>query len=335
MNAKNCCICGAQYKSHYVVSTYDQRHGYPGYFSIVRCAQCGHGRTEPSLSRDELASLYADYYPRKNITPDSVKAKVSVLSAQGWFRSWWEGAATQCYRLLPGGGRVLDVGCGDSTSMLMSKHFGADEVVGVEVDREMKRVADALGLDMHLGQVHNLPASYGRFDYILARQMIEHEPDPECFLMELKARLTSTGSIILSFPNVDSIYRRLYKERWLHWHVPFHINHFSWASFLRLTHRVGLTVVRCNTATPLSWLRYQIFFLASEPKLGQPNAEWDRAPQSTARAPFIFRVLNQGLSLAAEGFRVVAARVMDILGVGDSFVVVLKVTQGAEHRDKR
>lgn len=281
---------------------------------------CGFGRTEPAPARGELAELYRNYYPRPNLSPESTLNSFRAARDKKPLRLWWEGAGTECYRRIRAGGRVLDVGCGDCTSLLMSAALGARDVIGIEVDPNLRKIAEALSLNLHVGQLGDLPEGAGRFDFILGRQMLEHEPEPVALLSEMKRRLAPGGRIVLSFPSVDSVYRRLYRERWLHWHVPFHVNHFSRRSIAALAAACGLRADTVRTVTPNSWTLYQRRFAAIEVARGQRDGYWDppdykssirdprRRPAAGAIGDFLTACFN---------------RLADALGLGDSFVVVL------------
>ncbi|MGO8126718.1 class I SAM-dependent methyltransferase, partial [Rhizobium ruizarguesonis] len=62
---------------------------------------------------------------------------------------------------------------------------------------------------------------------IVLNQVIEHVPDPLAILAALRDRLNRGGRVVLAFPNTVSFHRKLWKERWINWHIPYHQNHFN------------------------------------------------------------------------------------------------------------
>lgn len=323
-----CRMCGAA-TSVLHRRLHDCRHGCPGYFDIVRCAACGFARTVPAPTRAELSELYRTYYPRLTLTVASVMESFERKRKRSAWRLWWDGAGTECYLQVKPGTRVLDVGCGDCTSLLLSGTRGAREVTGVEVDSNVKHIAEALSLDLYVAQLSELPAAKGPFDFILGRQMLEHEPEPLAMLSEMKRRLAPGGRIVLSFPNVDAMSRHAYGEQWLHWHVPFHINHFSRRSIVMLARQCGMRIETIRTVTPNDWSRYQRRFARVRIAPGQRDGYWD-PPSRQVTVPV---VVPEGRryrgSWLIEDLRDLAAglrnRVVDALGMGDSWVVVLAV----------
>jgi SAM-dependent methyltransferase len=331
--AQACKICGAATRPLHR-GLYDSRHGCPGYFDIARCTACGFCRTVPASTRSDLSELYRKYYPRSTLTPATVMDSFRKKQRRTARELWWRGAGTECQLHVTPGSRVLDVGCGDCTSLLLASARGARDVVGIEVDGNVKHIAEALSLDLHLGQLGALPAEKGKFDFILGRQMLEHEPEPLAMLLEMKRRLASGGRIVLSFPNVDAFSRRFYRERWLHWHVPFHINHFSRRSVVALAGQSAMRIEMLRTVTPNEWSRYQRRFAKVRIAPGQRDSYWDPPPQPVSSTPDPAEAGPPGRSARAEARRVddlrdfaVGAlnRFVDSLGLGDSWVLVLTV----------
>lgn len=328
-NSSGCKVCKSEINQLYS-NIFDNRHGFPKLHEIKQCSYCGYCRTDPALKREELADVYQKYYPRNSLTIQQVEAGFKAARQKSKFVVWLQGGGTECYRYIDPGSRVLDVGCGNCISLLMLKALGAKEVVGIEVDQNLRKIADALNLDLHVGQLSDLPESRGKFDFILARQVIEHDPEPKKFLSEMKNRLKEDGQIILSFPNVNSFYRSIFKHKWLHWHVPYHINHFTKKSVEVLASNSGLQVKSICTITPNAWISYQLRLSKVHIEVGQrdtfgdpgvaenimilPTAPWKWLPGRMRQK------LQQYFTLPLI---LIINRLLDFLGLGESLVVVL------------
>ena len=89
-------------------------------------------------------------------------------------------------------------------------------------------------------------------------QVIEHFPDPDLALHNLRGRLAPNGRMILVFPNTASFWRCLSGDRWINWHVPYHLHHFTFDSFRRMAQNSGFRVVRLRTITPNVWTLLQL-----------------------------------------------------------------------------
>lgn len=327
-----CKICKSSMTDLYSY-IFDNRHGYPGIFKIRHCLSCGFCHSEPSLTKGDLSDVYQKYYPRQTVTIEQIQSGFEKTKKKSKISVWLNGERTSCYRYIKPGGRVLDVGCGDCTSLLMAKHIGAKEVVGIEVDPNVRKFALDLKLNVLIGHLTTISDKIGQFDYILATQVIEHEPEPELLLCEMKKRLSENGVIVLSFPNVGSFYRHVFKDKWIHWHVPYHINHFSKKSVNILAQKCGLTIRKIKTVTPNSWTDWQLRAKKIQIEVGQRDTFWDPGLPNNVQVPvsifwdfcpsLLERVLRKLLKYFSLFFICIFNRLLDALGLGESFVVIL------------
>ncbi len=321
-----CCpVCqGSSFVSG--MEIFDDRYGEPNRYQLARCAACGHVATAPRLSESDLPGLYGTFYPRKNIKASDVaiEAAKAKRGLAGLVR-WWNGTDNQGQYSVRAGETMLDVGCGSGTSLLESKALGAT-AFGIEADPNVRPIATALGLNIHFGNLQDRPFPEMAFDLIVMNQVIEHLPDPDEGLSELKSRLAPNGRMVLVFPNTASLWRRLSGSRWINWHIPYHLHHFDRQHFEQMVRRLGLQVVRSRTITPNVWTLLQLRANRYQPKLGQPSPIWavvdrSKALQSGTRRTNPIRVL---LRVSVLSVFAVVNRVVDALGMGDSLLVELR-----------
>ncbi|MBA3897701.1 MAG: class I SAM-dependent methyltransferase [Sphingomonadaceae bacterium] len=146
--------------------------------------------------------------------------------------------------------RVLEIGCGTGATLgwLRSRFPGAHltGVEGAEENRDaLARVADdAVIADLDQG----LPVE-GRFDLILALDVLEHLKDPEAMMKAAAARLTPNGEMIISLPNIahfSVLGPLLFKRRFDYAAAGImdrtHLRMFTESSALRLANDADLTV---------------------------------------------------------------------------------------------
>ena len=120
-----------------------------------------------------------------------------VSTPAGGFKPTWErhvAAYAAAARLLPPG-RVLDLGCGVGHSYDL---LAPRETVGVDID------ADALAgqeRETVVADMRSLPFEEQSFASVLSVQSIEHVPDPERVLAEVRRVLERGGTAIFVTPN--------------------------------------------------------------------------------------------------------------------------------------
>lgn len=117
---------------------------------------------------------------------------------------------TSLFRRYVGGpGRdVLDLGCRDGA--LSQSYLYGNSVVGVDVDRDALRDAEALGLETKWADLdEQLPFDDETFDVVVAGELIEHIRDPRRLIAESRRVLRRGGTLVGSVPNGFRLKNRL------------------------------------------------------------------------------------------------------------------------------
>jgi SAM-dependent methyltransferase len=120
-----------------------------------------------------------------------------VSTAAGGFNPTWQrhvAAYGLCAELLPAG-RVLDLGCGVGHSFRL---LAPRETVGVDLEPTALAGQDR---ETRVADMRELPFADGSFESVLAVQSLEHVPDPERVLGEVKRVLAPGGVAIFVTPN--------------------------------------------------------------------------------------------------------------------------------------
>lgn len=313
---------------------YDDRYGQPSLFTLIRCRNCQHVMTSPRLLESELSALYSTYYPRKHVDVNALKrnALQSVMPLAR-LKRWWAGTDNQGQYAVRPGELMLDIGCGSGLSLLEAKALGA-EVRGIEADPNVRRIADELDLNIHIGSLLDNPFPEEMFDLVVLNQVIEHVPDPSVMLSCLRGRLKKGGRIVLVFPNINSLWCRLSGDRWINWHVPYHLHHFSRGGFERLIERMGYRVHSVRTVTPNLWTVLQVRANRIQVELGTPSSLWSVSSPTTKedsggrpitlRRPIIQWLRSFARRVVLVGLMIPIAlinRLVDAIGMGDSVMV--------------
>ena len=306
---------------------FDDRYGHPGLFKIVRCHGCGHLMTSPQLQESDLPALYGTYYPRKSLTAAMV-AKQSQ-GAASWSRKvarWFSGTDNQGQYTVRAGERMLAIGCGGGLSLLEAHLLGA-QAWGVEADPNVQPLARELGLQVHQGNLQDKPFPDVQFDLVVMNQVIEHIPQPDLVLAEIHTRLAPNGRVVLVFPNVNSLWCKLSGMRWINWHIPYHLHHFSRQSFSRLAQRCGYRITAQRTITPNLWTLLQVRASRNVAVQGQPSALWATGATADVNTPPASVSWGQRMRRTVLFMVLVPVgvfnRLVDAFGWGDSLLVEL------------
>lgn len=152
--------------------------------------------------------------------------------------------------------RVLDVGCGYGTLVKRVELVG-HECFGVEPDLVAFKAAKAGGLKVKRGFAERLPYPSGYFDVVVLTEVIEHLRNPESAVAEIRRVLKKGGLLIVTTPNVASLW--LVIERLWDWYarLDYHHEHFfyfSTRSLASLVERNGFRVKNISTIHLFSFL---------------------------------------------------------------------------------
>ena len=322
-----CPVCGT-HEAIFVREAYDDRYGQPDLFALMTCTQCGHCMTAPRLPEESLAALYGTYYPRKHLVAEDIRREAGhSVTAFAALRRWWMGTDNQGQYTARSGDVMLDVGCGSGLSLLEARARGA-QARGIEADPNVRRLADELDLPIYVGRLVDAPLSGEQFDLITLNQVIEHIPEPDRLLVYLRDHLRHDGRMVLVFPNVGSFWCRIFGARWINWHVPYHLHHFSREGFARLASRCGYRVRAARTITPNLWTILQFQTLRGTASRGAPGPMWAVTPKAgrdtdavSGRRRNVSRGLRRVLGVVILIPLAIVNRVVDALGLGDSLMV--------------
>ncbi|WKZ25981.1 MAG: class I SAM-dependent methyltransferase [bacterium] len=303
---------------------FDDRYGAKGYYDIYKCKKCGFGRTAPALKKEKIGAFYKKYYPLNKTNSSQIKRQVDYKNN---LKKWLLGTNNVSHLYVNRNSKVLDIGSASGVSLLEIKALGS-EAYGVEPDSTAQIFAKKLGLNVYNGFISDNPFPKLKFDFVTASQVIEHEPNPLKFLLDIKKKLKTDGKVILTFPNSDALYRKLFGRRWIHWHIPYHINHFSKESIIKLAKKADLKILNLKTITPNLWTLIQIRCLFYPTKMGKKSDVWDsKSRRGSGNTNFVTKVAGLVIYFANKFAPLIILpvnRVVDALGHGESFLIELE-----------
>lgn len=260
---------------------------------VAWCGTCGHGVTQDPLGDDELVALYERVYvgDEQAAVPRAGRAARLWRALDGSRQPWDR----------PLGDPVLDVGCNTGETLVALRELG-HAAVGLEPNPYAAAIARERGFEVIEQPVGGAALPGGHFGTVLLSHVLEHVRDPESVLRSLRQSLRPDGVAVVAVPNARSAWRSLFGPDWIHWHVPFHLHHFSPESLGRFCARAGFAVARRRTVTRGEWPLLSL-----------------QARRNARRGRF---VLERGSGRYGRRALVAApARVVDALGRGDALVV--------------
>lgn len=161
-------------------------------------------------------------------------------------------------------GTLLDIGAGTGEFLLVAKNNGWN-VTGIEPSPKAKAIAENKGVSF-VPNLESIPSH--TFDIITMWHVLEHVPDLDHQIMELKRIIKPNGTIIIAVPNFNSYDAKHYGKFWAAFDVPIHFWHFSKKAIqtLFIQHNLQLTEV-----LPMKFDSFYVSLLSEKYKTGKMN----------------------------------------------------------------
>lgn len=118
---------------------------------------------------------------------------------------YYSGVRSEMLRYFPEGARtMLDVGCGEGLFGKTAKTRFDAEVWGIDINKSSVEQAQNNLDKAILGDVSHLFDALpdGHFDVIYFNDVLEHMVDPYSLLEDIKSKLSATGLVVASIPNI-------------------------------------------------------------------------------------------------------------------------------------
>jgi 2-polyprenyl-3-methyl-5-hydroxy-6-metoxy-1,4-benzoquinol methylase len=98
--------------------------------------------------------------------------------------------------------------------------------------------------------------------------VLEHVPDLNHQLDELKRLLKPNGTIIIAVPNFNSLDAKLYQEYWAAYDVPIHLWHFSKTAIQKI---FATKEMELKKVVPMKFDSFYVSLLSEKYKNGKMN----------------------------------------------------------------
>ena len=161
-------------------------------------------------------------------------------------------------------GRILDIGAGVGDFLSVCKNDGWD-TIGIEPSDKAKTIAKSKGV-LFVENVSELESN--SFDVITMWHVLEHVPDLENQIRELKRLIKFNGTIIIAVPNFKSYDAKHYKEFWAAFDIPIHLWHFSKTAIQKL---FAVQNLELQKVLPMKFDSFYVSLLSEKYKTGKMN----------------------------------------------------------------
>jgi 2-polyprenyl-3-methyl-5-hydroxy-6-metoxy-1,4-benzoquinol methylase len=166
--------------------------------------------------------------------------------------------------LQPNKGRILDIGAGTGDFLSVAKNDGW-MTTGVEPSDRAKAIAINKGVSF-VEQTSELENH--SFDVISMWHVLEHVPDLDKQIKELKRLLKPSGTLIIAVPNFKSFDAKHYGKFWAAFDVPIHFWHFSKTAIKILFKKEEM---KLEKVLPMKFDSFYVSLLSEKYKTGKMN----------------------------------------------------------------
>lgn len=164
----------------------------------------------------------------------------------------------------PSKGNLLDIGAGTGDFLIEAKKSGW-VTTGIEPSDKAKSIAKQKGVVFSeaLSAIQNHSQ-----DVITMWHVLEHVPDVEAQIKELKRILKPDGVLIVAVPNFNSYDAKHYGAYWAAYDVPRHLWHFSKTAIKKLFAAEEMDLVKI---APMKFDSFYVSLLSEKYKTGKMN----------------------------------------------------------------
>lgn len=161
-------------------------------------------------------------------------------------------------------GTILDIGAGTGDFLAVAKQNGWT-TTGIEPSAKAKSIAISKGISF----VENTTdLANHSFDVITMWHVLEHVPDLDFQIKELKRLLKPSGTLIVAVPNFKSFDAKHYGKFWAAYDVPIHFWHFSKKAIELLFAKENM---KLKKVLPMKFDSFYVSLLSEKYKNGKMN----------------------------------------------------------------
>ncbi len=238
-----CLICGkiTEVKSTKLPYTFQTNK----YHEYIFFPCCNYYRQKSFLPNKYLKSLYGEEYK-----------DFSIKGVFFSFKNIVNLVKTFSFRKYIKNKKVLEIGCSTGEFLNACKKIHPQKIEGVEISKYASNIAK----ERYNIKVYTTPlekfSTKTKFDTIFMFHVVEHFKNPLSALKKINNLLDRKGVLIMETPNWDSWERKVFKNKWYGWQVPFHTFIFSPLALQKLVKKAGFKTLKIiHSPVPNSWIK--------------------------------------------------------------------------------
>lgn len=251
---KKCEICGSSNLSGFLECT--DHFLTKEKFKISQCNECGFVFLNPQPEKEKLEPYYdsPDYISHsgtekgiinkiyKKVKKITIKRKLKIVCRYSVGR------------------KILDIGCGSGELLNIFKE-NKWQTMGVETNEKARNYAiKKYGLQV-IDETEVEKIQDRSFDVICLWHVLEHVPELQKRMNELKRLLKPAGTLFIAVPHCNSYDAAYYKEYWAAYDVPRHLWHFTPSTLKALCNKYGFSGVNIM---PMKFDSYYVSLLSEK-----------------------------------------------------------------------
>lgn len=232
MELKECPCCGKNKFSIKYSKLYDKDFLKEGEFNLMKCDICGLEILRPMLNEKQLKKYYPEeeYYSYGGYNPLAFKYHLfSAYYHSGKskiFRSIFKIISPILYTYyIDEGKSILEVGCGNGMKLEIYQKYGMKtsgiDPYGPQLSEKEKK------LGIIRKSIDKNPYRENSFDYIILKEVLEHIPNQKSVLDKCYRWLKHGGKLIITVPNTQGLWNKIFKKNWCGYDVPRHLYNYN------------------------------------------------------------------------------------------------------------
>ncbi len=241
-----CLLCGAAN----AVSPWFIKENSGTAYPIVRCKRCKSAFVWPRPDHNIISALYSAPVTLADRKSSGTYLPSAEADAKRLFQEFNSSIAR---------GSLLDIGAGEGFASAEAARRGFRVRACEPSSYAAERFARKMGFnpDPTFFDIDYAQKNISSFDVALLSHVLEHIPDPDSFVKNIRTVLKPGGSLIVAVPLFGSILTLLMGKKDFFVTPPTHLNYFSFAGLTGLLNRHGFQVIASFTSPKVNMERYK------------------------------------------------------------------------------